>query len=88
MTVRSACCWAWRSPRRSTPALEAELLSQHGLFATREQARHAVVGWIDEYNTIRRHSTAQMMPPVAYELAQAQAAARTEPEDKAEGRAA
>jgi putative transposase len=34
--------------------LEVELLSQLGPFATREQARHAVAGWIDGYNTIRQ----------------------------------
>jgi putative transposase len=38
-------------------------------FATREQARRAVAAWIDEYNTVRRHSTNGMLPPVAYEAA-------------------
>jgi transposase InsO family protein len=33
--------------------LEFELLRDHR-FATRERARTAVAGWIDEYNTIRR----------------------------------
>jgi putative transposase len=54
--------------------LEFELLSKNH-FTTREQARAAVAAWIDEYNSARRHSTAAMMPPVAYELAQAQARA-------------
>ncbi|HZC11627.1 MAG TPA: integrase core domain-containing protein, partial [Mycobacterium sp.] len=36
--------------------LEFELLSRRH-FATREQARHAVAAWIDEYNNDRRHST-------------------------------
>jgi transposase InsO family protein len=40
-------------------------------FATRTQARRAVAGWIDEYNTVRRHSTDQMLAPVDYERAQA-----------------
>ena len=53
--------------------LEFELLSrQH--FSTREQARRAVAGWIDEYNTVRRHSTAGMLSPVDYERRQAAAA--------------
>ena len=40
--------------------VEFELLrSNH--FATREQARRAVAGWIDEYNTVRRHATDQML---------------------------
>jgi putative transposase len=50
--------------------LEWELLGQRR-FATREQARRAVAAWIDEYNTVRRHSTNGMLPPVAYEAAHA-----------------
>jgi len=46
--------------------LEFELLRDHH-FATREQARRAVASWIDEYNTIRRHSTNHMLNPVDYE---------------------
>ncbi|MPZ71590.1 MAG: transposase [Actinobacteria bacterium] len=42
--------------------LQFELLGdQH--FATRELARRAVAGWIDEYNTVRRHSTDHMLSP-------------------------
>ena len=52
--------------------LEFELLRDHH-FATREQARRAVADWIDEYNTVRRHSTDDMLCPVDYERAQAQA---------------
>jgi putative transposase len=48
--------------------LEWELL-RHQRFATREQARRAVAGWIDEYNTVRRHSTNGMLSPVTYEHA-------------------
>jgi transposase InsO family protein len=33
--------------------VEFELLRDHH-FATREQARHTIAGWIDEYNTTRR----------------------------------
>jgi putative transposase len=42
-------------------------------FATREQARRAVAAWIDEYNTVRRHSTAGMLCPVDYERSRARA---------------
>jgi transposase InsO family protein len=38
-------------------------------FATRAQARARVAAWIEEYNTIRRHSACGMMSPVAWELA-------------------
>jgi putative transposase len=38
-------------------------------FTTRQQARHAVATWIDEYNNDRRHSTNGMLSPVDYELA-------------------
>ena len=49
--------------------VEFELLrSNH--FTTREQARRAVAGWIDEYNTVRRHSTNLMLSPVDYERRQ------------------
>jgi putative transposase len=38
-------------------------------FATRAAARARVAAWIEEYNTVRRHSACGMMPPVAWELA-------------------
>ena len=38
-------------------------------FATRVQARVRVAAWIEEYNTVRRHSAPGMMSPVAWELA-------------------
>lgn len=46
--------------------LEHELLSRH-TFDTKDQARRAVARFIDAYNTSRRHSSCQMLPPVAYE---------------------
>jgi transposase InsO family protein len=46
--------------------LEWELLSRRH-FATKDQARREVAGFIDRYNHRRRHSSAQMLPPVAYE---------------------
>jgi transposase InsO family protein len=36
-------------------------------FTTRQQARTAVAAWIEDYNTKRRHSACQKMPPAAYE---------------------
>ena len=49
--------------------LEHELLSRRQ-FATRDEARRAVAGWIDRfYNRIRRHSTTGMRSPTDYELA-------------------
>ena len=38
-------------------------------FTTRAAARARVAAWIEEYNTVRRHSACGMMPPVAWELA-------------------
>jgi putative transposase len=52
--------------------VEFELLRDHH-FATREQARRAVADWIDEYNTVRRHSTNGMLCPVDYERSRTQA---------------
>jgi putative transposase len=49
--------------------LEHELLARRQ-FATRDEARTAVAGWIDGfYNRIRRHSSTGMRSPVDYELA-------------------
>ena len=46
--------------------LEFELRSLRQ-FATRAQARAAVAAWIEDYNTMRRHSALGMQSPVAYE---------------------
>ena len=46
--------------------LEHELLSRRH-FATKDQARREVAAYIDNYNHRRRHSSCEMMPPVAYE---------------------
>ena len=46
--------------------LEHELLSRNQ-FETKDQARRAVARFIDAYNTRRRHSSCEMLPPVAYE---------------------
>ncbi|MGQ0826248.1 MAG: IS3 family transposase [Actinomycetota bacterium] len=46
--------------------LEHELLSRRR-FATKEQARREVAAFIDRYNNRRRHSSAEMKPPVVYE---------------------
>jgi putative transposase len=54
--------------------LELEL-RQVETFATRAQARARVAAWIEEYNTVRRHSACGMLPPVAWELAAGQEAA-------------
>jgi transposase InsO family protein len=40
-------------------------------FSTREQGPAGpVAGWIDEYNTVRRHSTDGMLSPVEFERRQ------------------
>ncbi len=46
--------------------LEYELLSRNR-FETKDQARRAVARFIDAYNTRRRHSSCEMLPPVTYE---------------------
>jgi len=51
--------------------LEHELLSRRQ-FATRDEARHVVAGWIDGfYNRILRPSTLGMRSPADHELAAA-----------------
>ena len=61
--------------------LEHELLSRN-TFETKDQARRAVAGFIDVYNTRRRHSSCQMLTPIAYEALLAERAADTK-EDRA-----
>ena len=61
--------------------VEFELLRANH-FASREEARRTVAAWIDEYNNVRRHSTAGMLPPVDYERSRAQAH-RTAPDREA-----
>jgi putative transposase len=51
--------------------LEWELLHDNH-FQAREQARHAVAAWIEDYNSQRRHSTDNMLSPIDYEHACAQ----------------
>jgi transposase InsO family protein len=47
--------------------LEHEVLSRHH-FTTKAQAREVLTAWCyDFYNTRRRHSSAGLLPPVAYE---------------------
>jgi transposase InsO family protein len=36
-------------------------------FTTRAAARAKVAAWIEDYNTTRRHTACQKMPPAAYE---------------------
>jgi transposase InsO family protein len=62
--------------------LEHELLSRRR-FATKAQARQEVARFIDAYNTRRRHSSAEMLPPVRYEQVLAVRAAEREIEAKA-----
>ncbi|MGH2667621.1 MAG: IS3 family transposase [bacterium] len=54
--------------------LEHELLSRRRL-ATKDQARREVAGFIDAYNHRRRHSSCEMLSPVAYEALLARRAA-------------
>ena len=61
MTTRdNAVIESWHS------TLEFELRSvEH--FTTKKAAQAKVAAWIEDYNTSRRHSACQKMPPAAYE---------------------
>lgn len=74
--VDNAASESWNS------TLEHELLSRN-TFETKDQARRAVAGFIDVYNTRRRHSSCQMLPPVAYEQLLAERAADNDDKDRA-----
>ncbi len=62
--------------------LEHELLSRRH-FDTKDQARREVAGYIDRYNHRRRHSSAEMLAPVAYEQVLAERAAEAAERDRA-----
>jgi transposase InsO family protein len=66
----NAAAESWNS------TLEHELLSRRR-FATNDEARRAVAAFIDAYNHRRRHSSCEMLPPVAYEQRLAERAAET-----------
>lgn len=65
----NAAAESWNS------TLEWELLSRRR-FATKDQARREIAGYIDAYNHLRRHSSCDMMAPVAYEQILADRAAQ------------
>ena len=62
--------------------LEFELLSRRR-FATKDDARRELASYIDRYNHRRRHSSAAMLAPVAYEAVLAERAAVTAERDEA-----
>jgi putative transposase len=75
-------------------SLEFELFRIQGPFATREQARGAIAAWIDDFNTMRLHSTNAMFSPVEFERLdpsvqrRLRAAARQQKEDRKKRKAA
>jgi transposase InsO family protein len=62
--------------------LEHELLSRRH-FATKDQARREVARFVDAYNHRRRHSSCEMLAPVAYEALLAERAAEAARADRA-----
>jgi len=72
----NAAAESWNS------TLEHELLSRQP-FATKDQARRAIARYIDAYNHRRRHSSCEMLSPVAYEAVLANRAAATAPTPEA-----
>jgi len=72
----NAAAESWNS------TLEWELLSRQP-FATKDQARCEIARFIDAYNHRRRHSSCEMMSPVAYEQVLAERAAEAARQEKA-----
>jgi putative transposase len=62
--------------------LEHELLSRKQ-FETKDQARREVARFIDAYNHRRRHSSCEMLPPVAFEQVLAERAAEADRNERA-----
>ena len=50
---------------------------------TKDQARREVARFIDNYNHRRRHSSCEMLPPVAYEALLAERAEEAAQKDRA-----
>ncbi len=48
-------------------SLKRELVNRYR-FATRAEARRAIVAWINHYNTVRLHSSLGNVPPIEWEL--------------------
>ena len=63
---RVGCALDTAAAESFNSTLEWELLSREH-FLTKDQARREVTAFIDRYNHRRRHSSAEMMAPVAYE---------------------
>ena len=55
--------WPNRSGRSSS-----ESSSRRYRFATRAEARRAIIAWINHYNAVRLHSTLGYVPPIEWEL--------------------
>ena len=72
----NAAAESWNS------TLEHELLSRRR-FTTKDQARREVARFIDTYNHRRRHSSCEMLPPVAFEAVLADRAAEAARKDQA-----
>jgi transposase InsO family protein len=72
----NAAAESWNS------TLEFELLSRRR-FATKDQARREIARFIDAYNHRRRHSSCEMLSPVAYEQLLAQRAVEADRKERA-----
>jgi putative transposase len=72
----NAAAESWNS------TLEHELLSRRR-FATKDHARREVARFIDTYNHYRRHSSCEMLSPIAYEAMIAAGTAQTAPQPEA-----
>jgi putative transposase len=66
-TGRTGSCHD-NSPAESLWAtLKRELVSRYR-FASRVQARRAIISWINHYNAVRLHSSLGNIPPIEWEL--------------------
>ena len=63
---RTEVCWDNRVAESAWSSLKCELLHRYR-FATRAEARRAIVAWINRYNSRRRHSDLGYIAPIAWE---------------------
>ena len=63
---RTGVCWDCDDAESFWESLKRECL-QGRIFATRAEARRAIFGWINWYNTTRLHTSLSGIPPAEWE---------------------
>jgi transposase InsO family protein len=66
---RKGNCWDNAIAESFFSTLKRELIYPHGVFASKEEARSKIFGYIETwYNRMRKHSALQYLSPSEYEF--------------------